>query len=260
MTLRDIAGPSGAPAVVLLHGWTATADINFYKCYRPLAEHFRVVAFDHRGHGSGIKSLKPFRLADCADDVVALADQIGLESFIPVGYSLGGAVAQLAARHNPDRVRGVVFCSTAARFNGVPITRRTYYGLSGLATMARMTPAATRRRLTNRYFHRRKQGDWEPWALEQAADHDWRMVLEAGASLGTFNSTSWVSQLDMPTSVVITERDEVVPPARQHELADLLHDATTFPIGAGHEAAVGAPKLFMPSLVAAIESVVERAT
>jgi len=53
---------------------------------------------DHRGHGRGIRSAKPFRLADCADDVAALADRLGIETFIPVGYSMGGTVAQLMWR------------------------------------------------------------------------------------------------------------------------------------------------------------------
>jgi 3-oxoadipate enol-lactonase len=46
-------GPVGAPTLILLHGWTATADLNFFMCYRALSEHFRVIAIDHRGHGRG---------------------------------------------------------------------------------------------------------------------------------------------------------------------------------------------------------------
>ncbi|HEV7536041.1 MAG TPA: alpha/beta fold hydrolase, partial [Acidimicrobiia bacterium] len=44
------AGP-GAPPVLLLHGWTVSADLNFFALYRELAERHRVVALDHRGHG-----------------------------------------------------------------------------------------------------------------------------------------------------------------------------------------------------------------
>ena len=258
--LRDIAGPDGAPTIVLLHGWTATADVNFYKCYRPLAEHFRVLAFDHRGHGAGIRTAKPFRLADCADDAAAMASAVGVESVIPVGYSLGGAVAQLLAQRHPDLVRGLVLCSTAARFRTQPSERVGFYGLGSLAALARLAPPSARRRLTDRYFVQRRQDDWEPWALDLVANaHDWRMVLEAGAALGSFDSTSWITQLDIPIAAVITERDEIVPPARQHELADLA-DAATWSIDAGHDAAVGATDQFIPALVAAITSVVERSS
>jgi 3-oxoadipate enol-lactonase len=83
--VRTVSGPVGAPTVVLLHGWTATADLNWFTCYEALGEHFRVVALDHRGHGRGIRSRKAFRLEDCADDAVAVCDVLGIEQFIPVG-------------------------------------------------------------------------------------------------------------------------------------------------------------------------------
>ena len=131
--LRDFAGPAGAPTIVLLHGWSATADINFYRCYQPLAGRFRVLAFDQRGHGDGIRTTRPFRLTDCAADVVELADRIGVDTFIPVGYSLGGTIAQVLAKAHAARVPGVVFCCTAARFGGQPINRLSFAGLAGFA-------------------------------------------------------------------------------------------------------------------------------
>ena len=69
---------------MLLHGWIATADLNFFTCYEPLGRHFRVIAPDQRGHGRGIRSNKPFTLASCADDAAALADHLGISTFIPV--------------------------------------------------------------------------------------------------------------------------------------------------------------------------------
>ena len=53
-----------------------------------------------------------FRLEDCADDVVALADELGVRSFIPVGYSMGGPIAQLVWKRHPSRVEGMVLCAT----------------------------------------------------------------------------------------------------------------------------------------------------
>ncbi|HRE00655.1 MAG TPA: alpha/beta fold hydrolase, partial [Ilumatobacteraceae bacterium] len=80
---------------MLLHGWTASADLNWFLTYFPIGRDYRVVAIDHRGHGRGIRSRRAFRLADCADDAVALADELGIERFIPIGYSMGGPIAQL---------------------------------------------------------------------------------------------------------------------------------------------------------------------
>ena len=51
---RMAPGPStDSPTLLLLHGWTATADLNWYMSYAPLAKHFNLLALDHRGHGQG---------------------------------------------------------------------------------------------------------------------------------------------------------------------------------------------------------------
>src|SRR5262252_10571245 len=76
--VRELPGPPGAPAVVLLHGWLATADLNWFTSYEALGRRFRVVAMDHRGHGRGIRSPRPFRLADCAGDTAALIETLGI--------------------------------------------------------------------------------------------------------------------------------------------------------------------------------------
>ena len=114
----EVEGPQGAPTLVLLHGWQVTAAVNWYPCMRLLGRRFRVLAFDQRGHGRGIRSRRTFSLEDCADDAVALADHLGIDTVIPVGYSLGGAVAQLVWRRHPERVEGLVLCETSRNFRG----------------------------------------------------------------------------------------------------------------------------------------------
>src|SRR5512135_98710 len=57
---RDSGGTLADPAVLLLHGWTASADLNFFPVYARLAEAYRVIAMDLRGHGRGMRSTEPF--------------------------------------------------------------------------------------------------------------------------------------------------------------------------------------------------------
>src|SRR3954447_7624854 len=89
MFVRELGGPPRAPTIVLLHGWMATADLNWLPSYKPLSRAFRVLAVDHRGHGRGLRSNRPFTLETCADDVAALADTLGIERLTAVGYSMG---------------------------------------------------------------------------------------------------------------------------------------------------------------------------
>ena len=256
--VRDFGGRPGAPVVALLHGWTATADLNWFRTYDALGEHYRVIAFDHRGHGTGLRSKKPFRLEDCSDDVVEVASALGIDRIIPVGYSMGGPIAQLVWRRHPERVTGLVLCATAPYFAGRRNERRMLLGITGLATMARVAPEPAKIWLTEQLYLQRKTMQWEPWAIQQAATHDWRMVLEAGRAIGHFSSSDWLHEVDVPVSSVLTMRDQVVPLRRQVKLFEQIPDAEAFRVDGLHDAAVASADRFVPTLIRAIDSVVRR--
>lgn len=256
--VRDFGGQPGAPTIVLLHGWTATADLNWFKCYDALGEHFRVIAFDHRGHGSGVRSRQPFHLEDCADDVADVTTALGIDTFIPVGYSMGGPIAQLVWRRHPERVDGLVLCATAPYFAARRNERRMLLGLTGLATVARVAPEGAKIWLTEQLYLQRKTMQWEPWAIQQAATHDWRMVLEAGRAIGNFSSTEWLAEIDVPVSNLLTMRDQVVPLRRQVKLFEQIPDTEAFRIDGMHDAAVANADRFVPSLIRAVHSIERR--
>jgi 3-oxoadipate enol-lactonase len=217
-----------------------------------------VFAYDHRGHGRGIRSKRAFRLDDVADDVIAVADALGIDRFIPVGYSMGGAVAQLVWHRHRERVDGLVLCATAPYFAELRAERLSFLGLTGLAALARVTPTQAREWLTEQFYLQRKSLTWEPWALQQAASHDWRMMLEAGSAIGAFTSSAWIGQIDVPTSIVVTMRDGVVPLRRQVELFDSIPGAEAFRIDGEHDAVVTNADRFVPTLLRAIDSVAGR--
>ncbi|HZX53283.1 MAG TPA: alpha/beta hydrolase, partial [Ilumatobacteraceae bacterium] len=199
------------------------------------------------------------RLEDCADDAVALCDVLGIEQFIPVGYSMGGPVAQLVWRRHRQRTSGLVLCATSSYFSTSREERLGFLGLSGLAALARLTPVQARQRVTEQFYLQRKIVEWEPWAVDQISAHDWRAILEAGRAIGNFSSRDWVGEIDVPTSVVITMRDRVVPVRRQVRLFESIPDAEAFRVDADHDACVANVKQFAPTLIRACKSVIERA-
>ena len=104
---------------MLLHGWTATADLNCFTLLQALGEHYRVVAFDHRGHGRGHPHRgKTFRLEDCADDVVDVADALGIDRSSPSATRWAGRSPSCSGAATPSVVDGLVLCATAPHFTG----------------------------------------------------------------------------------------------------------------------------------------------
>ena len=72
-------------------------------------------------------------------------------------------------------------------------------------------------------------------------------------------SPAWIGEVDVPTSVVLTEQDRVVPPSRQAKLAAAIPDAVVHPAPIDHGGCVVEPHRFVPALVAAVRDVAGRA-
>jgi pimeloyl-ACP methyl ester carboxylesterase len=102
-----------APTLLLLHGWTASADLQFFTAYEALAEHYSFVAIDHRGHGRGLRSPAKFDLVEVADDAALLVQSLGLAEVVTVGYSMGGPISLLLTQRHPQLVRALVVQATA---------------------------------------------------------------------------------------------------------------------------------------------------
>ncbi len=96
----------GAP-LILLHGLASQSHI-FDLVAPKLAQHFRVIAFDQRGHGESEKPDEGFDFENVARDVVALLDALKIKRALIAGHSWGGNVALYLAAHFPERVRGMI--------------------------------------------------------------------------------------------------------------------------------------------------------
>jgi pimeloyl-ACP methyl ester carboxylesterase len=234
--VRDSGGTSADPAVLLLHGWTASADLNFFHAYAGLAESYRVIALDLRGHGRGMRSTEPFSLEDCADDAAALVGQLRAEHVIAVGYSMGGPVAMLLARRHPGTVEALVMQATALEWRRTASERMVWRLLSVLELSLRLgTGAGFVERILRQAIEEQPELDvYRPWLAAEFRRGLARELADAGRALSRYDSQPWAAQLGLPAAMLVTTRDRLVRPSKQRELAAVLH-AHVIEIDADHD-------------------------
>jgi pimeloyl-ACP methyl ester carboxylesterase len=94
------------PVVILLHGGLTSS--NYWGNQIPvLAQHYRVIVADSRGHGRSTRSARRYSYELMASDVVALMDDLKIPKAAVVGWSDGAIIGLELAIHNPDRLTGV---------------------------------------------------------------------------------------------------------------------------------------------------------
>jgi len=235
---RDI-GRRDAPPVVFINSLGTDMRIWDGVVERLAADH-RSVTFDKRGHGLSSIPAGPYSIDGLAEDVLELADHLGLEAFAVVGVSIGGMIALRLAIDHPERLAAVVACDTAAKigdadtWNGRIDTAR----VSGMAALA---DGVLRR--------------WFPESIREgrAAEIErWRDLLlltpvegyaATCAALRDADLTDEVSTISVPTLVVVGDVDQSTPVALVRETAARIPGARFEIIDrAGHIPSIDQPE------------------
>jgi len=93
----------------------------------------------------------------------------------------------------------------------------------------------------------------------ELAGHSPATVIQAAGAVASFSSDDWIGHVDVPTSVIVTTRDELVPADRQRKLAASINGASLYEIEGDHSACVSRAEVFAPTLVRACHDVAVRA-
>lgn len=103
------------PAILALHGLTATRRYVFHGSRSVEQGGFHLVAYDARGHGESDPSPDPsaYRYADLAQDAIAVLDTLGVTRAALVGHSMGAVTAVRVALMHPERVSALVLGAPA---------------------------------------------------------------------------------------------------------------------------------------------------
>lgn len=228
------------PTLLLLHGWTANADLQWFTAYEALAAEYSFVAIDHRGHGRGLRADVPFTLEDAADDAAALVEALGVGPVITVGYSMGGPISLLLARRHPHLVRAVVVEATAMEWRASRLERWRWRLVSLLGAVQRSWayPRSLRYGLRKLMGRGHVYEAYTSWLLGEMRRSDSFQVVEAGWALSRYDARPWAATLGKPAGSLVTTRDHLVKPAKQRALAAAL-GATVVDVNGDHLAPWG---------------------
>lgn len=101
-----------SPTLLFIHYWGGS-----HRTFNPVVAHLScecsVVTYDQRGWGAGRDLPGPYGISQLADDALTIVRELGVESFVLIGHSMGGKVAQLAASQRPVGLRGLVLIAPA---------------------------------------------------------------------------------------------------------------------------------------------------
>lgn len=241
-----VDGPEHAPVLVLGNS-LGTTPAMWEPQLSVLTKQFRVLRYDHRGHGGSPVPAGPYTIDELGGDVLALLDALELDRVHLGGVSLGGMVAMWVAAHAPQRVERLALLSTSARL-GPPQTWINRIAAIRAGGMAAVADPVVGRWFTPGFAARRPET--VAWA---------RGLLTSTPADGYIACCEAIQQMDLladlpsitaPTLVVVGADDPSTPPEHSHRIAAGIPDARTVIVpDAAHLANVEQPDAVTALLV-----------
>jgi pimeloyl-ACP methyl ester carboxylesterase len=194
--------------------------------------------------------------------MASLLRELETGPIIAVGYSMGGAIIQHLWRQHPDQVAGLVLAASnyrarVARHEELVVLPffATMIGLASAAEIFGHLPKGLIKRFLPKLADQLHE-DEARWALDEMRRTSLRTVAETGREMALHDASHWLHEIDVPTTVVCTERDRAIPPSHQREMASLIKDCELLRHDNGHLACISPG--FGPVLAAACLGVARR--
>lgn len=227
---------SGQP-IVFSHGWPLSADDWDTQLLYFLAEGYRVIAHDRRGHGRSTQTADGHDMDHYADDLAALVTHLDLHDAIHVGHSTGGGeVVRYLARHGQDRAAKAVLIAAVP-----PLMVQTDDNPDGLPKSAFDDLQAQLAANRSEFYRALPSGPFYGFnrpgaqASEAVIANWWRQGMMGGAKahydgIVAFSQTDFTADLrsiTLPVLVLHSRDDQIVPyVASGPKSADLLPNGT----------------------------------
>jgi 3-oxoadipate enol-lactonase len=249
------AGRDDAPAVLMMHSLGSDGSM-WAPQITALSSTYRVVTIDTRGHGESDAPPGPYRLEQLGADVVAVADDAGIEGFHAIGLSLGGQMAMWLGVNVPARVRSLVLADTGVTI-GNDDSWRARIEAVGQGGMAAVRDAVLARWFAPGFADRHP--DWFAAAQATFDATDPAGYAACCAALRDTDLSSVAGRIGAPTLVIGGDVDLATPPAEARRIHDLVTDSElTVLDDAGHLSNLDQPEAFTARVLEFLRAVPSR--
>ncbi len=241
-------GPEDAPVLMLSNSLGTTLDM-WAPQLPVLAQRFRVLRYDSRGHGGSQLTPGPYTINQLAGDAVGLLDALGIGRTHFCGLSLGGMVGQWLGVHAPERIDRLILCNTAARI-GPPELWNTRIEAVRQGGMDAITEAVLGRWFTAGFLDNPAVAPLRTMLLAASAEG----YMACCAAVRDMDQRDSIARISRPTLVIAGSHDLATPPADGRFLVERIAGAEYLQLDAGHLSNVEQAERFTAAVLAFLVS------
>jgi 3-oxoadipate enol-lactonase len=225
-------GSEEAPVLVMANSLGTTLRM-WDEGAPALRERFRLLRYDHRGHGGSPVPPGLYTIEDLGRDALALLDGLGIERFSWCGLSIGGMVGMWLASEAPERVEGLVLCCTSALLGPRELWDERIR-VARKEGMDALVDSVVVRWFTPEFFSAHPETVEKAAAMLRGTDPEG--YAGCCAAIRDMDLRDRLGQIRAPTLVISAADDPATPP----EHGELIRDSIP---GAGFEVIPGASHL-----------------
>lgn len=238
------AGAGDAPLLLLLHGIGSNSR-SFRHQVDELSDEFRVVAWDAPGYGQSDDPPLEFTLERAADDAFGLLKRLGAVRAHVLGHSMGGVIAQLLYHRHPACVLSLVLSDTNPGTGALPAVQRAQRVAARISAITRLTPAQLALERAPQTVSPNAPSELVREIADVMADIRPGTYRAAAISMGETDLTDQLSQIHVPTLVLVGELDTTTPPPLCEAMARAIPSSSFHIIpNAGHASNQEQPAAF----------------
>lgn len=243
----QIDGREGAPWLTFSNSLNTNMSLWDGQVAR-LADRYRILRYNTRGHEGSDTPPGPWQLEDLAADIVGLWDALGIERSHFVGLSIGGMAGQALALGSPERIGGLVLADTRSEFSGewggfvtAMIARVEAEGLEVLA-----------REMPSRWFTEEVMATRPDLLARAHSVHAQNTIAGYAACAGSMKQLNFIdrlSEINLPTLLICGAQDKSCGPVNMLRMAERIPGADYVEIDpAGHLSNIENPEAFNAAL------------